>query len=100
VTEGSDQQWREVAASNRERIGALERELQRVRDRQHEHATELAAIRLLAEQVKELGEHVRTLTQQMERVARRALWRPPATLVGQYLGLAIALLALVIAASH
>jgi hypothetical protein len=65
-----------VAASNRERIRALENELVRLRDRQHELAAEVAAIRYLGEQVRELGEDVKALTGQVTTVARRAVERP------------------------
>jgi hypothetical protein len=100
VTEGSGRSWQEVTASNRERINALEHELERMRNSQHRLASDVAVIRYLAEKVGELGEDVKELTGQVENVARRAVERPTAAVVGQYLGLAVAIIALVAALSH
>ena len=76
--EPSPSNWREVAASNRERIRAIEQELTRVRDRQHELSESVMIIRYLAEQVKELGEDVKDLTVQVTTLARRVVEKPSA----------------------
>jgi uncharacterized protein YoxC len=75
IVEGS-KDWREVGAANRERIRALENEVERLRDRQHELSAQVATIRYLAEQVRELGEDVKELTKQVATASRRALERP------------------------
>jgi hypothetical protein len=88
----------EIAASNRERIRAVEREIIRLRDRQHELSETVATIAYLAAQVKDLAGDVKKLTSQTATLARRAMSRPSPSLVGQYVGLLIAIAALVVAA--
>jgi hypothetical protein len=95
-----DRELYEVATSNRERIRTLEGEVVRLRDRQHELAESVAVIRYLAEEVRSLGEDVRRLTTQTAALARRAVERPSAGLVGQYLGLIVAIAALLVAATR
>jgi uncharacterized protein YoxC len=91
--------WQEVAASNRERIVALENELARLRTRQHELSEQVAIIRYLADQVRELGEDVKALTTQVTALARRAIERPtPAgfSAIASWLALGVAILTLVL----
>jgi hypothetical protein len=98
VGELDERGWREVAASNRERIVVLEREMQRTRDRLHEISGELTAVRYLGEKVADLGTNVRALTDKLETITREALRRPTPTtlgLLGQYGGLVVAIVALV-----
>jgi hypothetical protein len=90
----------EAAASNRERIKTLEAEVARLRDRQHELSESVGVIRYLAEEVKGLGEDVRRLTTQTATIARRAVEKPSANLVGQYAGLIVAVAALIVAATR
>jgi hypothetical protein len=78
VGEGSPNDWREIAASNRERINSLERETTRLRDRQHELAENVAIIRYLADTVRDLGEDVKELTVQVTTLARRVVEKPSA----------------------
>jgi hypothetical protein len=68
---GADEErgWREFAVSNRQRIRTLEREVEKLRLRQHKAEAELAAVTYIAEKVGELATHVQTLS-------RRALERP------------------------
>jgi hypothetical protein len=99
----TDREWQELAYSNRERIRALERELERVRERQHDMATEVAVIRYLGEKVSDLGGDVVQLAEQVEKVASRAVPRPRPSTLALLLQLAtvvIALAALVIATGH
>jgi hypothetical protein len=98
VDEGSPRDWREVAASNRERITALERELNRLRDRQHSLAEQVAIIVYLAEQVKELGEDVKQLTIQITTLARRVVEKPSAggwAAAASWVAVAVSILTLV-----
>jgi len=55
------QEWQEFAYTNRARIDSLDAEMTRVRERQHEMAAEVSAIRFLAQQIKELALHVEKL---------------------------------------
>jgi hypothetical protein len=99
----TDREWQEFAYSNRERIAALEHELNRVRERQHDMASEIAVIRYLGEKVRDLGEDVVALTEQVEKVASRAVPRPrPTTLAlfAQYGAVLVAIIALVVAATR
>lgn len=95
--------WQEVAASNRERIAALEHELDRVRENVHDFRAEVQAIRYLAEKVGDLAEDVRRLTNRVEKIASRVMNRPTTSalaVLAQYLGLVVALAALVVATSR
>ena len=95
--------WQEVAASNRERINALEHELDRTRDSVHRLSTETAAISYLAKEVGKLEGAVEDLGGQLERIAKRALERPTATglsVLAQYLAIIVALVALAVAATR
>jgi hypothetical protein len=99
----TERDWQEYAYSNRERIAALERELNRVRERQHDMASEIAVIRYLGDKVRDLGEDVVALTEQVERVASRSLPRPrqsTLSLWAQYGALLVALVALVVAVTR
>jgi hypothetical protein len=92
--------WQEFAYSNRERIHALEHELDRVRERQHEMASEIAVIRYLGDKVRDLGEDVVALTESVERVASRSVPRPRQStlaLFAQYSAVIVAIAALVVA---
>lgn len=94
---------RNLAAANRERIIALEHELTRVRDRQHELAEQVAVIAYLGRQVHELAEDVKALTLSMTTVARQAVHRPsPAgwSAVAAWISIGVAILALAVAASQ
>jgi septal ring factor EnvC (AmiA/AmiB activator) len=64
--------------SNRERIGALEAELKRVRDRLHAVESEIAAFRFIGEKIGELGDQIKELATQVQTLSRRALERPTA----------------------
>lgn len=92
--------WQEVAASNRERIGAIEHEMNRVRDALHEVRVESQAVRYLAEKVGDLASDVRTLAGRVETISRHAMSRPSATglsVFAQYLSLIVAGTALIVA---
>lgn len=100
---GDERTWQEVAASNRERIRALEHELERVRGSVHKLSTETAAILYLTREVAKLETAVEDLAEQLGRVARRALEKPTATglsIAAQYLSFFVALIALGIAATR
>lgn len=95
--------WQEVAASNRERIRSLEHEMERARARLHELQTELAAVRFLGERIADLGQEVKHLSEELTRVARRAIERPSqgaVSVLGQYLALALAIAAFIFAATR
>jgi archaellum component FlaC len=100
MPQGEGQSWQEVAASNRERIAAVEHELSRVRDAMHDIRAETQSVRYLAEKVGGLADDVRALANRVEVVSRRAVEKPTASglaVVGQYIGLAVALVALIVA---
>ena len=93
----------EYAVANRERIGALERELERTRSAVHDLRGETQAIRYLAEKVGEMAADIHELTGRVETLARHAVRRPAQStlaVVAQYLSVGVALTALVIAYSH
>jgi hypothetical protein len=95
--------WQEVAASNRERIAALERENERTRNALHDLRGDAQASHYLIERVTALGAEMRELSARVESVSRHAMNRPTQSglaLLGQYLALAVAVLALVVAATH
>ena len=94
------QVWQDVATENRVRIVSLEDEVKRLRERQHELASSVAAIRYMAEQVRELGEDVKELTGQVSTLGRRAMDRPSASVLGQWAAVIVAVIALVVAATH
>jgi hypothetical protein len=99
----NEREWQEFAYSNRERIAALEHELDRVRERQHDMASEIAVIRYLGEKVRDLGVDVVALTEQVEKVASRSLPRPrqsTLSLWAQYGALVVALVALIVAVTR
>lgn len=103
VPPSDERTWQEVAASNRERIRALEHELERTRDAVHKLSKETAAILYLTREVGKLETAVEDLAEQLGKVARRALEKPTATgmsLVAQYLSFAVAICALIVAATH
>lgn len=103
VPTGSERTWQEQAASNRERIRALEHELERTRDAVHKLSKEAAAILYLTREVGKLETAVEDLTEKLGQIARRALEKPTASGLGvlaQYLGIIVALIALVVAATR
>jgi vacuolar-type H+-ATPase subunit I/STV1 len=103
VPTGSERTWQEEAASNRERIRALEHELERTRDAVHRLSVETAAILYLTREVAKLETAVEDLAGQLGRVAKRALERPSATglsVFAQYLAVIVALVALIVASAR
>jgi len=94
------EEWQEFAYTNRARIDILEAEMNRVRERQHEMSAEVSAIRFLGQQVKDLAVHVEKLGEDVETISRRALERPTAAVVGQYISVLIAVIALIVAATR
>lgn len=95
--EGSDRTWQAVAAANRERIRALEREMLRTRENVHSLRSEVGALRYLGDRLGEQSEALRGLADRVERLSRQALHRPTQTglsVLAQYLALIVALLAL------
>jgi hypothetical protein len=115
--------WREFAASNRERIVANEHEINRLRDRVHDIAEKVGVIGALTVQLKHLAETVEGLsrtvaanTQQSDqRIAALAeelsrgladlnlkmadaVRRPTASVIAQYLALAVSIVAIVVVA--
>lgn len=92
-----------LVTSNRARIEGVERELDRVRDSLHSVRSEVQAVRYLAERVGELAGDVRKLAEEVQRVARHTVARPSVGAVGvlgQYLALVVAALALILAVHH
>jgi hypothetical protein len=75
---GADEErgWREFAVSNRQRIRTLEREVEKLRLRQHKAEAELAAVTYIAEKVGELAKQVHELATHVQTLSRRALERP------------------------
>jgi hypothetical protein len=103
VPSDDERTWQEVAASNRERIRALDHEMDRVRDALHEFRAEAQAIRYLAEKVGDLAGDVRALAQRVEQVSRHAVARPSATglsVFAQYVAVIVALVALIVAVTR
>lgn len=95
--------WQEVATANRERIRILEKELDRQREAVHAIRGEVASIRYLATKIGELAEDVKLLASRVETVSRHAVNRPTQSglaVFGQYIGLIVAVVALVIAAKR
>lgn len=95
--------WQEVAASNRERILALERESERTRDALHQVRGETAGTRYLTEKLAELAADTHQLTSRVEQLARHAVQRPSQSalaVLGQYIGLVVAIVALVVASKR
>jgi len=82
------------------RLDALEHEVERLRERQHNIAAEVAAVRYLGQEVAKLASHVEKLGEDVETISRRALERPTAAVVGQYLGVIVAVIALIVAATR
>jgi hypothetical protein len=81
----------------------LEHEQDRMRDAIHRLSAETAAITYLAKEVGKLDAAVEHLSDHLERLAKRALDKPTATglgVVAQYLGIIVALVALVVAATR
>lgn len=77
----------------------LETELERVRERQHDMGAEVAAIRYLALQVRDLAADVKLLTV----TARRAIGRPTAggwSALAGWAGVLLALVAVALALTH
>jgi hypothetical protein len=102
--------WREFAATNRERIVAIESnaarldsEIRGLRERQHELAQAVGVVQVLAEQVRNIAADVSTLTSDVrgmtDRLAR-VVERPTAPLIVQVLALVVAAAAFVFAATH
>jgi hypothetical protein len=115
--------WREFAASNRERIVASEHELNRLRDRVHDLTEKIGVTGALTIQLKHLAETVEGLAktvatntqrsdQRIETLANElargladlnlkmadAVKRPTASVIAQYLALAVSIVAIVVVA--
>ena len=93
-------QWQAADAAARERLRVLERESDRMRETLHAIRSEVASIRYLAEKIGELAEDVKVLASRVEAVSRHAVNKPSQSalaVVGQYLGLIVAVVALIIA---
>lgn len=94
------EQWPVVAAENRARIEALEKEAERQRERLHELAATVGTIAVLALQIKTLAEEVTALGERFERVARRTLSRPSAggfSAAASWVAVAVAVLSIILA---
>ncbi len=103
VSQDEHRELIEYAVANRERIKAVEHELERVREAVHGLRGETAAIRYLADRVGDMASDVHTLTEKVETLARRAVSRPQASTLSvfaQYFSLAVAVIALAIAATR
>jgi hypothetical protein len=97
----------EVIYGTRERVTFLENELDRVRERQHAQATDLAVVRFLAEKVEEQGEAIKansdavaSLATEVRNLPARSLPRPRQSTLALALQAVVALtaiLALVVA---
>lgn len=93
----------ELVGSNTARIEGLEDELSRTRGTVHEVRAEAAAVRFLAQNVAELAGDVRNLAQRVEKIAHHAVGRPSTAslgVLGQYVALVVAIIALVFASRH
>jgi hypothetical protein len=93
--------WQEAIASQRERLRQLERESDRQRDVLHALRAETQSVRFLTEKIAELASDVRDLAGKFESSTRRAVQRPSQSALavfGQYVGLAVAIVALILAA--
>jgi uncharacterized coiled-coil protein SlyX len=115
--------WREFAASNRERIVANEHEINRLRDRVHDISEKVGVIGALTVQLGHLAETVeglsRTVTENTKQSDQRtaalaeelsrgladlnlkmadAVKRPTASVIAQYLALAVSIVAIVVVA--
>lgn len=88
----SDESWYQLAGENRARIRNLEAEINRVRERQHELANEVAIVKYLAEQVRNLTSEVRKLSE----ATQQAVKRPAAQVVAQYVAIIVAIVAIVL----
>jgi ferric-dicitrate binding protein FerR (iron transport regulator) len=77
-----DDDLQRFAASNRAKIENLEREMDRVRDRLHEHGDQLAAMMLLLSPLRQLPKVVDDLRMALDRLSRRAVERPGAAGLG------------------
>lgn len=98
---GDERSWQEATAAARVRLTTLEKESDRTRETLHQLRSEVQAIRYLAEQVATLAGDVRDLADKVTTVSRHAVNRPTPTglqVLGQYIGLIVAIVALVIAA--
>ena len=105
-----ERSWREYAASNRERIVAvehdaarLEDEIRGLRQRQHELAQAVGLVQVLAEQVKNIADDVSTLTRDVRATTERlanVVERPTAPLIVQFLALLVAVAAIAVAVTH
>jgi hypothetical protein len=101
VDQSDPRTWQESAAAQRERLRALERDAERTSQTVHSLRGEVQAARYLAEKLTEMAGDFRALSGRVNELSRQSLQRPsPSTLsvFGQYLGLIIAIIALVIAA--
>ena len=93
--------WQAADAAARERLRHLERESDRTRDTLHAIRSEAATVRFLAEKIAELAEDVKELAADVKTVSRQAVHRPSQSglaVLGQYVGLIIAVIALLVAA--
>src|SRR5207302_757150 len=99
----ADHELWEYAASNRARLDSIEAEMARLRDRQHELSSEVAAMRHLGNQVGKLADQVAVVAANVSELSRRVVERPTAPTMQAWAGwfaLLIALAALVITATH
>jgi len=97
------QGWRDYAISNRERIAVLERELERVREAQHDMRAEVTAINYLAKEVHRIAESVEALTGRVDTIGKRVLNRPTVPVLAvfaQYVSVIVAVIALIVAATR
>jgi hypothetical protein len=86
----------ERVVEHRERIRTLEGEVVRLRDRQHSFAETIAVVHHLADAVEHQGERIEELARAVVQSSKRALERPSAGVVAQYLALVVAIVAIVV----
>ena len=94
---------REQIGNNAARLDSVEHELGRVRDRQHEMMSELAALRYLGNKVGDMAEALHELSGKLEVISRRALERPSARSWQAFaatVSAGLALVALIVAVTH
>jgi hypothetical protein len=90
----------EVATSNRVRIEAAEREVDRLRTSVHDLRAEFAALRYVGNQVGEVTKGLHELSGKLELISRRALERPTArgwSAFASVISAAVAIVALILA---
>jgi hypothetical protein len=85
----------EVATSNRVRLDAAEREIDRLRESVHELRSEFAALRYLGTQVREVSAAMHELSGKLEVISRRALEKPTSRTFAAFAAMGSFLVALV-----